>query len=154
MDCRNTPDGTLQPSLIKFYEALEDSEKMPVVRTPDLTYLCNQGVLLLNTDLTCKLNKTGSHRGLWEPFQKFFIDYVQRKPGTIFILSGEVSLSMEKYINPLVSKIIKTEHPAAAARGERPWQYNNIFKSINILLHEKGEKICWNKKDWDIEPPF
>lgn len=153
MDCRNTPDGVLQPSLVTFYDALDKFLGKKVERCPSLEYLCYQGVMLLNTDLTCLLGKTGSHVGLWEPFHKYFLDYLANKPGKVYILSGKVSERMEKFINPLGNHIIKTEHPAAAARAERDWNYGDLFAQINALTNGK---IKWDKKDWEVssEPPF
>ena len=61
-----------KPSLELFYKGIENDLDMKVDKSPSLLYLQDQGVMMLNTDLTCKLNKTASHKKLWEPFQKFF----------------------------------------------------------------------------------
>ena len=153
MDCSNSPDGEIQPSLKVFYDALEQTLKKKIERSCSLDYLGYQGVMLLNTDLTCKLGKTGSHKGLWEEFQKFFLNKIANKPGLVYVLSGEVSERMEKFINPLGNHILKTEHPAAAARSEREWNHKDIFNKINSLTNGK---IYWEKGDWEkySEAPF
>jgi uracil DNA glycosylase len=172
MDCTNSPDGKIQPSLEKWYDAIDDSFEKDdrkdlisppphkCVRTPNLEYLHEQGVMLLNTDLTCKLNKTKSHERLWEPFQKYFLEEVMRdKTGVIYVLCGDTSKRMEKYIYPVSNYIYKIEHPAAAAHKERDWDYEGIFKTINKILfanHGPSGPIYWNKDDWDFykDPPF
>lgn len=157
MDCSNSPDGKLQPSLINWYDAISKSEGYRVNYSPSLDYLHQQGVMLLNTDLTCKLNKTQSHEGLWEPFQKFFLEQIMgSETQIIYVLCGKASLKMEKYINPFC-KIFKLSHPAAAAHTHTDWDDEGTFKNINILLKENnGYEIFWDKDKWDeySSPPF
>jgi len=153
MDCSNSPDGKIQPSLEKFYDAISKELGDRVVKSPDLTYLLDQGILLLNTDLTCKLNKTGSHEGLWEPFQKFFLEEVMR--GTkdiIYVLCGKDSKRMKKFINPLGNTIVELDHPAFADRTHTDWNSKGVFKMINKSLAAEGkEPILWDKRVYDTE---
>lgn len=153
MDCSNTPDGRIQPSLEIFYRAIEKSYGSMKGCSPSLKYLLEQGVLLLNTELTCKLNKKGSHKGYWDSFQKFFLEYMSSKTGIVYVLSGEISQSIKGYIQPLGNHIFETEHPAAAARQEREWNCFDIFKRIDLLT---GDKIYWKEEDFVKfnEPPF
>ena len=130
----------------------QESSGGNVPDTPNLEYLLSQGVLLLNTDLTTKVNKTGSHEGLWEPFQKYFLEEIMSKQtGIVYILSGNTSLNMEKYISPLGNYILKIEHPANAERRKREWKTENIFNNINKLVKYP---IIWNSGDYDDNPPF
>lgn len=160
MDCTNSPDGKLQPSLIKFYQGIEDDLGVPVEKSPDLSYLLDQGVLLLNTDLTVKKGVTGSHSGLWEPFQKFFLEEIMGgTTGITYVFSGEKSRELMKYVNLDMNHIITNEHPVAASYGQRKWNHQNVFSKINH--HLKGNlgkeyQIMWNKADWDDwnDPPF
>lgn len=158
MDCSNSPDGKLQPSLEKFYDAMSKDVGIKVKRDPRLDYLTNQGVLLANTDLTVKLNKTNSHGRLWEPFQEFFLGEIMgKKTGIIYVLAGKESIRMEKFIQPLGNYIFKIEHPAAASHKHTDWDCKHIFTRTNKLLKEHGKKeIMWNRNDWSIfnEPPF
>lgn len=158
MDCSNSPDGKIQPSLEKFYDTISHDYGKKVEYSPSLEYLQRQGVMLLNTDLTCKLNKTGSHEGLWEPFHKFFLENIMgSKSGIVYVLSGESSKKMARYILPLGNHVINIEHPAAACHTNREWNNKNVFKLTNKLLKENKElEIFWDKKDWDeySTPPF
>lgn len=155
MDCSNTPDGKLQPSLEKFYEAMEDDLGREVLKSPNLEYLCEQGVMMANSDLTCKLGKTGSHEGLWAPFQKFFLEEIMGKEtGIVYILSGEASLKMEQFIQPIGNYIIKLEHPSFAARKGMMWKHENVFTRTNkIIRPNTGAEIFWNKLEYE-ELPF
>lgn len=166
MDCSNSPDKKIQPSLENWYGAIENeinnnndphSKDQRVMRSPSLEYLHEQGVMLLNTDLTCKLNKTESHKGLWEPFQKYFLEeVVGADTGIIYVLCGKSSLRMEKYINPFC-KIYKLTHPAAASHTHTDWDSKHVFTNINTILKDRnGFQIYWDKNDWDAycDPPF
>lgn len=157
MDCSNSPDKKLQPSLINWYSAIENEYQTEVEYSPSLEYLHEQGVMLLNTDLTCKLNKTESHKGLWEPFQKFFLqEILGSDTSIIYVLCGKSSLKMEKYINPFC-KVFKLSHPAAAAHTHTDWDSKGVFGTINkIIKDNNGYKIHWDKRSWDRykEPPF
>lgn len=157
MDCSNSPDGKLQPSLINWYDAISNELGHKVEYCPSLEYLHEQGVMLLNTDLTCKLNKTQSHEGLWEPFQKYFLEEVLASDTqVIYVLCGKSSLRMKRYINPFC-KTFELTHPAAASHTHTDWDSKGVFKSINKILEENnGYKIFWDRKAWEEfkEPPF
>lgn len=157
MDCSNSPNGKLQPSLDLFYNSISTDLGKKVEKSPSLIYLHEQGVMMLNTDLTCKLYRTESHAQLWEPFQKYFLEEVLgSSTNVIFVLCGKSSNRMEKYINPFC-KIFKLDHPAFAARNHVEWDHDHIFNKINRILKDNNDKeIFWDKKDW-IEycsPPF
>ena len=150
MDCSNSPTGKLQPSLELFYDAIERDLGKKVEQSPNLEYLHQQGVMLLNTDLTCKLNKTESHKGLWEPFQKYFLQEVLRsKYHIIYVLCGKNSKKMEKYIPPFC-RVFKLEHPVAASYAHTHWEHEGVFNKINRILKDNSQReIRWDKKDWD-----
>lgn len=159
MDCSNSPDGKLQPSLDVFYDALDKSLGKKVERSKSLQYLLQQGVLLLNSELTVKKNKTGSMEGLWAPFHKFLYEQaLYSYTGTVYILAGAASQKLEKYINPLGNYIFPVEHPAAAAHKSTDWDYKDIFNRTNKLLESNNgplAKIHWDKADWDSKSlPF
>lgn len=163
MDCSNTPNGKLQPSLELFYDALSESESLrkgettKVERCKSLEYLHEQGVMMLNTDLTCKLNKIQSHEGVWAPFQKYFLEEVMfTDTHVIYVLCGKISQKLKKIVPPF-ARVIEVEHPAAAAHRNGDWNYENIFRKINNILKDNNlNPILWNKDDWDSykEPPF
>lgn len=151
LDCSTTPDGKLQPSLIKFYDAMSKELGHKVEYSPNLEYLGEQGVLMLNTDLTCKLNKPNSHEGLWEPFQKYFLtEIMSSNSGIIYVLCGKQSHRMERYILPVGNYIIKLDYPSALKSMD--WNSNGVFQKINKILHQNSRfNILWDKKEWQQE---
>ncbi len=157
MDCSNSPDGTLQPSLVKFYEAMERELGITVTKTGDLRYLQEQGIMFLNTDLTCKKDKTGSHSGLWEPFQKFFLEEIMGSKKILYVLCGKESEKMEKFISPFGNNIIKLEHPAYAERQKTDWNSKGVFKTIDEWYKDSEQghkKVFWDKTEFDNDLPF
>ncbi len=158
MDCSYSPDGRMQPSLEVFYSAIEKDLGKKIKKPLSLDYLVDQGIMLTNTDLTVKMNKTASHEKLWEPFQKYFLEEIMgRKTGIIYVLAGKASHRMERYIQPIGNHIIKLEHPAAAHRNHVDWECDHIFNKINKLLKENNNgEVYWDKTDWEAanNPPF
>lgn len=154
MDCSNSPDGKMQPSLDLFYGGIDDDLKKSVERSLSLEYLCQQGVMMLNTDLTCKLNKTSSHERLWDPFQKYFLEEIMGKQtGIIYVLAGKASERMEKYIQPLGNYIFKVEHPVAASYKGTSWNHQGIFRKINNILHQNtGSVVFWDRYEYENVP--
>jgi len=159
LDCSNSVEMKMQPSLEQWYKAMK-KDVGKVEESLSLSYLLEQGVLLLNTDLTCKLNKTASHVGLWEPFQRYFLEEIMgKKSGIIYVLAGKASERMEKYIQPLGNYIWKCEHPMAAEHKHTDWDCKKIFSRTNKLLEEhKKTPIIWDSakytNDLIYECPF
>lgn len=158
MDCSNSPDGKIQPSLRFFYEAIERELGKKINRSNSLEYLHEQGVMMYNSDLTCKLNKTESHSGLWAPFQKFFLEEVMYgTTGIIYVLCGKSSQKLKRYINLLGNYVFELTHPSSAQYGAGEWDSKGIFKKINKILKENNDTVIhWDKAEWDEykTPPF
>jgi len=116
-----------------------------VIYTPeecDLRRWANQGVLLINTALTCEINKIGSHYHIWKPFTNYLFENINRhKSDVIFILMGKKAEEWQTLIPRC--KILKCAHPASAAYRGGEWDCNDVFNQANILL-EKQEKACIN----------
>lgn len=157
MDCSNSPNGKIQPSLDIFYNGINSELGIKVEKSPSLQYLHEQGVMMLNTDLTCKYNKTASHKGLWEPFQKFFLEEIMgSRNEVIYVLCGAPSKKLERYINPFCN-IFKIEHPMASGHSHMEWDSKGIFKQINRILKDNNNwEVYWDKKEWEDfkNPPF
>lgn len=152
MSCSNT--GICQPSLNMFYDGMEDDLGETVIREPNLAYLANQGVLLLNTSLTVEKDKPTSHQGKWDKFIKFLLGDVINSyfSGAIYVSFGEGAHVAAKCIVPFLHWDFEVEHPAFAARKERPWKHQNIFRNINkILKDNNNEKILWSYATYRAE---
>jgi uracil-DNA glycosylase len=149
---KNHPDGTIadgiafscsnsmkvQPSLQYIFDALGKSEED---RNPDLRYLANQGVLLLNSALTVEVNKPGTHYHIWKPFINIVIDTINfNKSDIIYILLGKVAHQYEDIISDK-NIVLKASHPASAAYNKGIWDCNDVFNKTNEHLKEKDKTI-------------
>lgn len=145
MGCSTT--NSLQPSLIKFYEAIEREMYggQYYVKNPDVKYLANQGVLMCNAALTTEIRKAGNHIEIWEPFMKYLFEEVINITAVPVVFLGEKAAKLEKYINPLYgTHIFKVSHPASAAYNEGDWSTEGVFKQVNkIIKYRHGEEIKW-----------
>lgn len=161
MDCTNSPDDKLQPSLEAFYEGIEAEYEEKVFHSKDLTYLCEQGVFLGNRALNCKLNKTGSFLGKWDFFWKYFFEEVITPyfPSVPVVLVGKEAQLLKKYVFEMSNPLYMVEHPSAAARAYRTWDTKGVFKTINKTLELNNGpeyKIIWDYKLYkdSLECPF
>jgi uracil-DNA glycosylase len=144
--CSNT--GKPQPSLTKIFEAVEHTvyQDYPTHQDPNLTRWANQGVLLLNSALTCEIDKVGSHYNVWKEFIAYAMDILNfTDTGLIFVLMGKQAQELEGLIGEH-HYIIKTTHPAYASYTKQPWDCENMFNEINrIITGQNGPefKINW-----------
>lgn len=149
MSCSNT--GILQPSLELFYDGMEENLGKKVGRNADLTYLCNQGILLLNTSLTVELHKAGSHQGVWTKFMDYLIGDILNyySPGLCVVAFGKHAQGTAKDMIPFLHNYFDVEHPAAASYKNRKWIHDNVFTQINVVMkHNMNEKIYWDYNDY------
>ena len=134
----------LSPSLQVIISSLSTLEEdlMPF-KAFDITMesWARQGILMINSALTCEVNRIGSHVMLWRPFlSKFLANFSNKKNGVVYVLFGSQAQSFMPYISKS-NPIIGTKHPAFFARTGLPMP-NNVFNEVNILI--KGEPIHWH----------
>lgn len=157
-----------QPSLSTFYEGLTNDLGIDKVglfqHRYDLSYLAEQGVLLLNVQLSVEEGKAGSHT-FWDGFTRYLLENVISRymSGVPHVLFGQLAGRYEKYIDPLKHMIKVVEHPAALSHrgGYGEWKHDKLFSWVNRILWDNnkyeidwtGEKWC-TKKDEDELPPW
>ena len=128
-------EDNLSPSLQVLKESIINYE-VPhnlIIFAPELEEWAEQGVLLLNTALTCEINKPGSHSLLWRPFICQLIKQIcSYNPGLVWLLLGNSAQSFEPYINNS-QYIIKAKHPAYYYRNHEKMPYH-IWSDINKIL--------------------
>lgn len=105
---------------------------------------CKQGVLLLNSALTTKLNQTGYHINMWRPFIRSLLENLSRKEnGIIYVLFGETAQTFSPYINDKHNIVLKEKHPSYYARLNQDMP-SDIFNIIDEVLYKNyGERIKW-----------
>ena len=133
----------LQPSLEQFYSAMEKELGVEIEKTPDLSYLCRQGVLMLNLALTTEKNKPGNHIPLWNPFIKYLFEEVLLTSGIPVVLLGKEASKVKRYLSPF-TWTLEVSHPASSAYSGGEWDSEGIFGKINtILKNNNGYEIKW-----------
>lgn len=102
-----------------------------------------QGILMLNSALTCEVNNVGSHIMLWRPFiVKLLQNMSSYDTGLVYVLWGSQAQTFEPYIGKN-NHILKHKHPAWYARNNTPLP-SLIFDKINrILINNYGIPIKW-----------
>lgn len=103
-----------------------------------------QGILMLNSALTCEANRVGSHTMLWRPFiSKLLRNMSLYNSGIIYVLFGTQAQTFEPYINSMSNTIIKVKHPAWYARQKTKMPHE-LFVRLNTLVKGLyGDTIEW-----------
>ena len=141
-----TPEDSYSPSLSVLTESVIDFTKPHGVINfdPSLKMWEKQGVLLLNSALSCQKGMAGSHTLLWRPFIKNLLTNLSwYMPGIVYVLMGSQAQTLESYINKKNNYIFSTKHPSWYAR-EHQRMPSDIWRSINdILISQNGYGIKW-----------
>jgi uracil-DNA glycosylase len=140
--------GKAQPSLKNILREVNKTvynDEM-ISEDVDLKRWANQGVLLLNTALTCQIDKVGSHYDIWKDFVSYIIDMLNlTNSGLIFILFGSKAQELESLIGDN-HYVLKATHPASAVYTGGTWDCNDVFNKANDIIEKcngKDFKIQW-----------
>lgn len=141
---KETTEDKLSPSLQVIKESAINFEVPHNIITFDnsLESWAKQGILMLNSALTCELNKIGSHVNQWRPFISKFINNMSNyNTGIVYILFGKQAQTLKPYINEKLNDIIEIEHPAYFARINKIMPYS-VFTQMNDILYGRyGKRI-------------
>lgn len=145
---KSTSEESLSPSLEVLRESVIDYTvpHRRVIFDPDLEEWEKQGVLLLNTALSCEAGRVGSHTMLWQSFiNSFLTNLSKRSCGIVYVFMGNQAQRFESCVNKQFHHVLKCRHPAYYARTGT--KMPNIWKSINdILIGQNGYGIEWYKE--------
>lgn len=139
----------LSPSLEMIKEAVINYEipHPPIDFDVTLESWAKQGILMLNSALTCEMNKIGSHTMLWRPFiSKLLCNLSKSSPGLLYVLFGEQAQTFEPYINKRVNTIIKSHHPAYYARTHSKISHDLFNRIDEFMRYNYNTSICWYKE--------
>ncbi|MFV9550934.1 uracil-DNA glycosylase [Algibacter sp. PT7-4] len=134
------------PSLKNIFKEIESSIGVPYPDSGNLARWAKQGVLLLNTTLTVRAHKAGSHQKKgWEVFTDAVIKTIsENKKHVVFLLWGSYAKKKEKLINIKKHKVLTSGHPSPLSANRGYWFGNNNFIDTNIYLVEnKIKPIKW-----------
>jgi uracil-DNA glycosylase len=114
--------------------------RIPV--TGSLEAWARQGVLLLNTVLTVRSGRPGSHKDKgWEQFTDAVLRAVSAGPTpTVFALWGNAAARKRSLIDEGRHVVLTAEHP-----GVTPEKFvgSGTFSAINTALELKGRSAVW-----------
>ena len=139
-------DVKIPSSLKNIFKELNSDINKPMPNNGDLTYLSKQGVLLLNSCLSVRINSPGSHYNFgWEIFTDKIISIISKKKNNVvFLLWGNKSISKSKLIDTNKHLILTSGHPSPLSANRGYWFGNRHFSKTNEYLKNKGlEKIYW-----------
>ena len=114
----NTPEDLISPSLRIVRDAMIDYTipRDSVYFDITMESIAKQGVLLLNSALTCAIGDVGSHTSIWRPFMsKFIQNMTSVNSGLVFILFGNQAKSFIPDIKGF-QHVLTERHPAFYAR--------------------------------------
>jgi len=140
----------LSPSLSIIMDELIETElitnEFNFFQNIDLLHWCEQGVLLLNTSLTTRLNQPGAHKKLWKPFMEKLLVQLD-KENLIVVMTGNQAQAHSHCFTKAKHKI-KVAHPAADTfNNNRKFRGSKVFLKINNALQEmKMSVINWQGK--------
>lgn len=144
-------EENLSPSLRVVKDAVIDRSIThgPITFDNSLESWCKQGVLMLNSSLTCLVGQTGVHTLLWRPFMiKLLQDLSLKDNGLIFVFWGEEAKSFTKFIDIERHDVLTEKHPAWYARCGKPLS-SDIFNKIDeVLIGRYGNSIEWYREDY------
>lgn len=133
----DTLESEISPSLKVVKDALPEIKEGEVFDNT-MEHWAKQGILMINSALTCQTNIVGSHVAVWRPFIANLIEGISlKRDGMIFVLFGKQARSFKPFIRGY-HEIIEMEHPAYFARkGEKmPGQF---FIDMNEYLKLVGK---------------
>ena len=142
----NTQEDSYSPSLEILRESVIDYTipHRTIIFDPSLEKWESQGVLLLNSALTCQLGRVGSHSLLWRPFIKSLLTNLSKQTcGIVYVLMGTEAQSFEPYINKQFNHIVRIRHPSYYARTKTRMPSELWQEVNNILIGQNGYGIEW-----------
>lgn len=138
------------PSLLNIFKELCDDLHLPMPTHGNLESWAAQGVLLLNSSLTVRAFKAGSHFHLnWEQFTNTAIQRLsQQKKHLVFMLWGNPARKKKTLIDPKGEHLVlEAVHPSplSAYRGFLGCRH---FSAANDFLQATGQTpIDWEVRD-------
>ena len=145
----SVPKGIkVPPSLINIYKEIAQEYDCKIdYSSGDLTYLAQQGVLLLNSILSVRAHQALSHN--IEEYRTFLarvLEVLDRQSQPIvFLLWGGPARKLKAYLHNPSHLILECIHPSPLAANHGGWFGNGHFKKTNEYLRKNGIKeIKWS----------
>lgn len=133
------------PSLRNIYKELNTDLGVEIPKHGFLEAWAERGVLMLNTSLTVREGKAGSHaRKGWWKFTDAIIEAVNDGDPTVFILWGAHARKKAEMIDESKHKIVQSPHPSPLS-AKTGFFDSKPFSKVNTALADLGrEPISWD----------
>ena len=137
------------PSLKNIYKEIEDDcNEIFFNKDGDLTYLANQGVLLLNSILTVEQGKPLSHniKEYEELYHNILKELDELDYPLVFMLWGGNAKKQSVYLKNPKHLVLCANHPSPLSANRGGFFGCKHFSKANQFLTENGiEHIIWTK---------
>jgi uracil-DNA glycosylase len=145
--CFSVRDGiTFPPSLVNIFKEISGDLGYPLPASGNLERWASQGVLLLNSVLTVRAHKPGSHQNRgWEKFTDAVIKRVNESDKrVVFMLWGAYALKKGAAIDRSRHLVLESVHPSPLS-AHRGFFGNHHFSRCNKFLESNGmSAIDWH----------
>jgi uracil DNA glycosylase len=133
-----------------FFKGMDDDLAIGdyLAHRPNLSYLPERHVLMLNTSLTTgpEPEDKVKHIDAWRPFITEIIksfDKKENKP-VCFILVGDYAEEYMEYIDELKHEVLRCEHPVDAVAEMMNWRHDNVFSQAREFVRKYyDQKLLW-----------
>jgi uracil-DNA glycosylase len=145
----SVPHGIkVPPSLVNIYKEIGAEYNTTINQDGDLTYLAEQGVLLLNALLTVRENQPMSHKGYGYEIllEHTLIKLDEDDNPKVFILWGGAAKKMLKFLKNPKHLILTSAHPSPLSAYNGFFGNNHFIKTNEFLRSNNREEINWIKK--------
>ena len=136
----------LPPSLRNIFKEIEDDLGIDSPKNGDLSFLAEQGVLLLNSVLTVNEGDPASHanRG-WEEFTDKIVEILNHKKNIVFMLWGGYAQKKASKIDKESHCILKATHPSPLSAHRGFFGCRHFSKANEYLVLNGLNPIKWTK---------
>ena len=136
----------LPPSLRNIFKEIEDDLGVDSPKHGDLSFLAEQGVLLLNSVLTVNEGDPASHanRG-WETFTDKIVEILDHKKNIVFMLWGGYAQKKASKIDKESHCILKATHPSPLSAHRGFFGCRHFSKANEYLVLNGLNPIKWTK---------
>ncbi len=144
--CFSVNDGIpFPPSLRNIFKELKSDTNFEMPKSGNLSSWSKQGVLLLNTTLTVRLNESNSHSKFgWQNFtDKILTEVSSRRENIVFILWGTYAQSKLNLIDTKKHCILQSVHPSPLSAYRGFFGCKHFSKTNEYLISKCIDPIDW-----------
>lgn len=147
--CFSVQQGVpIPPSLRNIFKEMCAEFGADKPTSGDLSYLAQQGVLLINATLTVRNGEAGSHQGRgWERFTDDVISALSdQREGLIFLLWGRFAQNKAELIDQSKHYVLKAPHPSPLSASRGFFGCDHFIEANKILEASGQAPINWLPK--------